>query len=83
MPITLDSATEKRIRREIDRGHYGSPAEVIEHALNLLQDEEDWLAENRQGIHDHIEESFAAAARGEIYTPEQARAILAERRTGG
>ncbi len=80
MAITLDPATEQRIQRELDRGHYGSPAEVIDYALNLLQAEEDWLADNRQSIHDHIEESFADAARGEIYTPEQARAILAEHR---
>jgi Arc/MetJ-type ribon-helix-helix transcriptional regulator len=82
MAITLDPATEQRIQRELDRGHYGSPAEVIEHALNLLQAEEDWLADNSRAIHDHIEESFAAADRGETYTPEQARALLAKSRAG-
>jgi len=29
MEITLDPATEERIQRELARGHYGSPAEVI------------------------------------------------------
>jgi len=82
MAITLDPATELRIQRELDRGHYASPAEVIAQALDLLEAEHEWLTDNRQAIHDHIEESFEAVARGETYTPEQARAILAERRAG-
>jgi Arc/MetJ-type ribon-helix-helix transcriptional regulator len=81
MAITLDPATEQRIQREVERGHFASPDEVVSQALDLLDAERDWMSEDRQAIHDRIEESFAAAARGETYTPEQARAILAERRT--
>jgi Arc/MetJ-type ribon-helix-helix transcriptional regulator len=43
MILTLDPATEQRIQREMERGHYREPAEVIAHALNLLQAEEEWL----------------------------------------
>ena len=38
MAITLDPATEQRTQRELDRGHYGSPAEVIAQALDLLEE---------------------------------------------
>ena len=80
MALTLDPVLEQRIQREVERGHFSSATEVIETALNLLQAEEDWLGENRQSIHDRLEESFAAAARGETYSPEEARAILAQDR---
>ena len=43
MNLALDPATEERIQRELERGHYSEPAEVIAHALNLLQAEEEWL----------------------------------------
>lgn len=76
MNITLDSATEQRIQREIDRGHYREPAEVIASAMALLEAQEMWSAEEPQSIRDHIEESFAAAERGELYTPDQVRAML-------
>jgi Arc/MetJ-type ribon-helix-helix transcriptional regulator len=34
MAITLDPPIEQRIQRELDRGHYSSPAEVIARALD-------------------------------------------------
>jgi Arc/MetJ-type ribon-helix-helix transcriptional regulator len=36
MTLTLDAATEKRIQREIDLGHYANPAEVVAHAVARL-----------------------------------------------
>jgi Arc/MetJ-type ribon-helix-helix transcriptional regulator len=36
MTLTLDAATEKRIQREIDLGHYTNPAEVVAHAVAVL-----------------------------------------------
>jgi putative addiction module CopG family antidote len=80
MELTLDPRLQQRIQREVELGRYTSPSEVIAHALDLLQAEETWISGNAQSIRDHIEESFAAAAAGETYTPEQARAILAEHR---
>ncbi len=40
MTLTLDAATEKRIQREIDLGHYANPAEVVAHAVDLLTEQE-------------------------------------------
>jgi len=36
MTLTLDAATEKRIQREIDLGHYADVSEVVAHAVALL-----------------------------------------------
>jgi Arc/MetJ-type ribon-helix-helix transcriptional regulator len=36
MTLTLDEATEKRIQREIDLGHYADVSEVVAHAVTLL-----------------------------------------------
>jgi hypothetical protein len=51
------------------------------HALDLLAAEEDWLHLNKKAIQQHLEESFAQAERGETYTPEEARKMLATHRS--
>ncbi len=81
MPLTLDPVIEQRIQRELERGHFRTPAEVIEHALNLLESEEDWLLQNKDAINERPEESFGATARGETYSPVEVRATLARDRT--
>jgi Arc/MetJ-type ribon-helix-helix transcriptional regulator len=80
MAITLDNTTEKRIQRQLERGAFREPTEVLAHALDLLEAEEDWLLKNREAIEARLEESFAQAARGEGFTVEEAKEILAKRR---
>ena len=80
MAITLNEAMEQRIQRQLERGAFKEPREVLEHALDLLEAEEDWLLQNRETIEADLEESFAQAARDEGFTLDQAKAILAERR---
>jgi Arc/MetJ-type ribon-helix-helix transcriptional regulator len=50
MTLTLDAATEKRIQREIDLGHYREPSEVIARAVAMLADEEEWLLRNKDAF---------------------------------
>jgi Arc/MetJ-type ribon-helix-helix transcriptional regulator len=76
MAITLDSATERHIQHQIDRGAYAEPAELIAHALDLLEAEEDWLLRNRDAINTNLNVSFAQAARGEGYSLDKVRTIL-------
>jgi len=83
MVITPDAATEQRIQRQLDRGTFREPADLLAHALDLLEAQEvadDWLMRNRDAIRAGLEESSAQAARGEGYSPEESKAILAERR---
>ena len=80
MDLHLDAQSEQRIQREIDLGHYREPSEVIAHALTLLEAQEDWLQRNKEAINERLEESFAQAERGELHTPEEARALLTQDR---
>jgi len=84
MAITLDATIEQRIQRQLDRGTFREPAELLAHALDLVEAEavqEDWLLRNREAINADLDRTFAQAARGEGYSLEEAEALLAERRT--
>jgi Arc/MetJ-type ribon-helix-helix transcriptional regulator len=83
MAIALDAEIEQRIRRQIERGAFREPAELLAHALDLVEAEtepEDWLLRNKEAINADLDESFAQAARGESFTPEESRALLAKHR---
>ncbi|HEX9199710.1 MAG TPA: type II toxin-antitoxin system ParD family antitoxin [Acidobacteriaceae bacterium] len=76
MSVALDSATEQRIQREIARGPYREPDELINRALDLLESQERWLLSNKDAIHERLTESMAETERGEVYAPEEVRALL-------
>jgi len=84
MTLDLDLATEARLQRQLARGPYTEPSALIAHLLELAEETEqtaeDWLLRNRDAIRADLGESFAEEARGESYSPEEARAFLAERR---
>jgi predicted transcriptional regulator len=91
MSLILDPATEQRLQQELAAGRYRDPSALIAHALELVRAErtgtqfvdqamDDWLLRNRDAIHADLEETSAQAARGEGYSPEEARTLLAERR---
>jgi len=80
MAIPLDSQTEQRIQRQLDRGAFREASELLAHALDLIEAEEDWLLRNGEAINADLDESFAQAARGEGYTLEEAKGLLEQRR---
>ncbi|HEX4155928.1 MAG TPA: hypothetical protein VHY48_09970 [Acidobacteriaceae bacterium] len=80
MSLILDDATEQRLQRELARGTYRDPAELIAHALDLVAAEEDWLLRNRDAINDRLDVSFAQDGRGEGHSPDEARRLLASHR---
>jgi Arc/MetJ-type ribon-helix-helix transcriptional regulator len=84
MTLDLDPATEARLQRQLARGPYTEPSALITHLLELAEETEqtaeDWLLRNRDAIRADLDESFAAEARGESYSMEEAEAILAQRR---
>ena len=52
MNIILNSEQEKFIQSQLKKGTYSSVEQIIDHALKLLQkqeqDDENWLAETRE-----------------------------------
>jgi len=55
MVITPDVATEQRIQRQLDRGTFREPADLLAHALDLLEAQEiadDWLLHNKEAINE-------------------------------
>ncbi len=83
MAITLNAAIEERIQRQLNRGGFREPAELLAHALDLVEAEssaEDWLLRNKQAINADLDRTFAQAERGEGYSPEESQALLAQHR---
>ena len=80
MNISVDEASEQRIRREIELGHFKNPEEVIAHALELLDGQETWLHENQDWIRLQIERSFSQIEREEGIPGDEARQILEARK---
>jgi antitoxin ParD1/3/4 len=80
MEITLDPATEERIQRELARGHYGSPAEVIAQTLDLLQAEQEWLELSKSALNARLQESMAQIDRGEGIPGDRLLEVLTQRR---
>jgi hypothetical protein len=80
MAVTLDPATEQPIQRKIEQGHFRSPEQGIARAPDLLDEDEAWSPNELEELNRHLSASLASADRGELYTGEQARRILAQRR---
>jgi Arc/MetJ-type ribon-helix-helix transcriptional regulator len=77
MSLVLSPATEARIQTELATGRYAAPDELLNRALDSLQAD---LAEHRSTLADKLQRGYDQATRGELYSPDQARAILAKRR---
>ncbi len=76
MTITLRPEHEQLIAEALRSGAYQSPSEVIERALEILHEQERWLAENRT----RIEEGYAAAQRGELIDSAQVRIEMQDKK---
>lgn len=80
MAITLDPATEQRIQREMERGHFASPDEVVSQALDLLDAEHDWMDMDKTALNARLQESIAQIEHGEGIPGDRLLETLAERR---
>jgi hypothetical protein len=80
MSLALDPATEQRIQRELDRGPYREAAELINHALDVLNAEESSILCNKAVLDQRLEESMAQIERGEGIPDHQLLQYLAAKR---
>jgi putative addiction module CopG family antidote len=80
MTIRLKPELEALIQKDVERGPYQSADEFVEQAVQMLHEQEQWLADNHADIAAKIEEGYASAERGELLDPEQVRAQVHERK---
>ena len=59
----------------------GDTDEFVEPAIQMLHEQEDWLARNRAEIADQIEHGFAQAERGELMDGDEVISLLRGRRS--
>jgi predicted transcriptional regulator len=59
----------------------GDDDELVQHAIQILPEREDWLARNRAEIADQIEHGFAQAERGELIDGDEVFSLLRGRRS--
>ncbi|HME10855.1 MAG TPA: type II toxin-antitoxin system ParD family antitoxin [Bryobacteraceae bacterium] len=80
MTIHLNPELEALIQSDVERGPYRSPDEFVERAVQLLHEQEQWLADNRDDIAAKIEQGYTSSERGNLLDPDQVRAHVAERK---
>ena len=80
MTIRLKPEVEALIQKDVERGPYQSVDEFVEQAVQMLHEQEQWLADNHADIAAKIEKGYASAERGELLDPEQVRAQINERK---
>ncbi|MFZ0961633.1 MAG: type II toxin-antitoxin system ParD family antitoxin [Terriglobia bacterium] len=65
MTIQLKPEQEHRIAEAVRSGAYQSPDDVIERALEVLHERDEWLMANRQAVDAKIRRGMAELDRGE------------------
>jgi antitoxin ParD1/3/4 len=81
MTVHLKPELEAIVQGDVDRGPYQSADEFVERAIQMLHEQEDWLARNRTEIAEQIEHGFAQAERGELIDGDEVFSSLLERRS--
>ena len=79
MTIHLRPELEALIKEDVERGLYQSADEYVAQAVQLLHEQEQWLADNRADIAAKIEIGVAQAERGELVDGEEAFRQLRQR----
>jgi len=81
MDIRLKPEMAEMIRQDVERGAYQSVDEFVERAVELLHEEESWLATNGSDIRARIEQGYASAQRGELLNEDRVRQEMAQRKS--
>jgi Arc/MetJ-type ribon-helix-helix transcriptional regulator len=82
LPRSLTPEQEHRIADALRSGAYSSSDDVIDRALEMLHERDQWLAAHRQEINAKIRTGIAEPERGEGIPEEHFRNIWV-RRVGG
>lgn len=76
MTIQLKPDQEHRIVEALRSGAYHSPEDVIDRALEMLQEQDAWLTANRQAIDAKIRKGIEELERGEGIPEDELEAYL-------
>ncbi len=71
MAIQLKPEQEQRIAEALRSGAYQSPDEVIDRALEVLRERDEWLLANRQEVDAKIRRGLQELDRGEGISEDQ------------
>ena len=80
MTIRLKPEQEQRIAEAVRSGAYQNADEVVDQALAMLLEQEEWLAAHRSEIASQVEQGYRAAQRGELLNEDEVRRNLNERK---
>jgi Arc/MetJ-type ribon-helix-helix transcriptional regulator len=80
MEMTLTPEVQERLERRLQDGRWRSASEVLETALDFLDDMDEEFVLSRDELDAKLERSMAAAARGETISAEQAQREIAKLR---
>ncbi len=80
MSLILDPATEQHLQQELATGRYRDLDDLIAQGLKLVQAEREDSSAAQSALAQKLQRGYDQASRGELYSPEEARAILAQRR---
>jgi Arc/MetJ-type ribon-helix-helix transcriptional regulator len=76
MTIRLNPEQEHRIAEALRSGVYQSADDVIDHALEVLHEQDEWLAANRDAINAKIHQGIEELERGEGIPEDRLDAYL-------
>ena len=76
MAIQLNPEQEHRVTEALRSGAYRSPDDVIDRALEVLHEQDEWLTANRQAIDAKIRTGIAELERGEGIPEDELHAYL-------
>ena len=80
MAITLNPDQEHRIEQVLRSGAYHDAGEVIDRALEMLAEQNEWLAANREAVAAKIQRGIEELDRGEGIPEDELDAYLARLR---
>jgi Arc/MetJ-type ribon-helix-helix transcriptional regulator len=76
MTIHLNPEQEQRIAEALRSGAYNGPGDVIDRALELLHEQDEWLTANRHAIDAQIHGGIEELERGEGIPERELEAYL-------
>ena len=76
MSLPLSPEQETRVAEALRSGQYDSPDQVIDRALEVLHEQDEWLLANREAIDAKIRRGIAELDRGEGIFEDELDAYL-------